>query len=434
MRKLLTRSLSVLAVAALASAGIAFTAGAAQALPATVTFGTQNCDIPTGGTLGLVVDGAELTISNADTVDTDLDYSIVLNFSTTYESGTIEAGDSLRRVIPLPENSDTTIQVFDTSTGGGLIGGSLQSVDCVPNFSPAAVATIADASCVFPTGGIIPPSPGFSFTLDNSKGTGPADYEFIAGDTSVESGVVAAGDTRVRAWSLDEDTPLVATIRSVDAAGDPVTLASKTEVVNCLADTPVITTPTEGQSVLSPVTISGTATAGDTVTIAVGDADALAAGDATGDAARLQAEAVPSTPVVVADGVVAYQVVAGADGTFSVLAALEPGLYGAVAVASREASAGGAVPASVSDPSTLVTFTVAQPAVVPPVTPPVTTPPVTAPTGTNPVVVVPAGNASSGTGALAQTGAAPLVAGVSGLVLLLAGGLALLVIRRRRLS
>jgi hypothetical protein len=415
MRKLFTRSLSVLAVAALASAGVAFTAGAAQALPASVTFSDQNCDIPTGGTLIPFIDGTDLTISNADTVDEALSYSIVLNFSTTYEQGTIAAGGERHISIPLPEDSDTTVQVFDTSEGGGLIGGSLQSVNCDPNYSPEAVATIADASCVFPTGGIIPPSPGFSFTLDNSAGTGPADYEFVAGDTSVESGVVAPGDVRTRAWSLSEDESLNATISSVNAAGEVVLLASATESVNCEADTPVITSPTEGQVALSPVTITGTGTVGDEIAIAVGDASTL---DPTSDEVQgFLAEAVPSTPVVTGDGFTVYATTVGADGTFTVTAALDPGDYGVTAVAAREAAEDG-TPASISDPSAIVRFSV----VAAPVTPPA---------GGSGAGSVPAGTVSSG-GTLATTGFDPMIGAGSGLALLVVGGIALALIRRRR--
>lgn len=423
MRKLFTRSLSVLAVAVLASAGVAFTAGAAQALPASVTFSDQNCDIPTGGTLIPFVDGVDLTVTNADTTDEALPYSIVLDFNRTYEQGTLEAGQERHITIPLPEDSDTTVQVFDTSEGGGLIGGNLASVDCVPNYSPEAVASITDASCEFPTGGIIPPSPGFSFTLDNSAGTGPADYEFVIGDISVESGVVAAGDTRVRAWSLsdEEDTPLLAVVNSVNAEGEVVALASKTVEVDCLADTPVITAPTEGSTVQSPVTITGTATAGDTIAVAVGDAAALAP---AADAQRLQAEAVPSTPVVVGDGFVVYSTVAAADGTFSVIAELEPGDYGVTAVAGREASESGLTPASVSDPSPIVTFTVAAPVPTPTPTPAPTTPGGASPAGN--------GSGGTGSGSLANTGFEPLAVGGSAIALLLAGGVALLLIRRRR--
>jgi len=414
MKKIFTRSLSVLAVAALASAGVAFTAGAAQALPATVSFGDQNCDIPTGGTLIPFIDGADVTITNADTVDQSLDYSIVLDFDRTYQQGTLDAGQTLHLTIPLPEDSDTTIQVFDTSEGGGLLGGSLQSVDCDPNYSPAAVASIADASCVFPVGGIIPPSPGFTFTLDNSEGTGPADYEFVAGDTSVESGVVAAGDVRTRFWSLSEDESLLATVSSVNAAGDPVVLESATESVNCVADTPVITAPTEGQSVTSPVSITGTGTAGDDIAVIVGEASVF---EQPADAARL---AVPSVPVIDQDGVKVYETVVAEDGTFEVLAELAPGDYGVLAGASRAEGEDG-TPASSSDPTAIVSFTV----VAAPVTP--TTP-------ATPGTAVPAANASSGTGtgSLANTGAAPMIAAGSGIALLAAGGIALALIRRRR--
>ena len=417
MKKIFTRSLSVLAVAALASAGVAFTAGAAQALPVTVSFGDENCDIATGGTLIPFIDGADVTISNADTVDESLDYSIVLDFDRTYQQGTLAAGQTLHLTIPLPEDSDTTIQVFDTAVGGGLLDGSLQTVNCVPNSSPEAVATIAPASCVFPVGGIIPPRPGFTFTLDNSEGTGPADYEFVAGDTSVEGGVVAAGDVRTRFWSLDEDQPLVATINSVDAAGDPVVLSTETRSVNCVADRPVITAPTEGQSVTSPVTITGTGTVGDDIAVIVGEASVFEQ-QAQDSSARLAA---PSVPVIDEDGVKVYETVVGADGTFEVLAELAPGDYGVLAGASRAEGEDG-TPASSSDPSEIVSFTVVAA-------------PVTTPSSTNPGTTVPAANASSGagTGALANTGATPMIAAGSGIALLAAGGIALALIRRRRM-
>jgi hypothetical protein len=432
MKKPLRRSLSVLAALALTASGVALTATSASALPATATISEQNCDIPTGGTLFPFVDGAEITIVNSDQIDEDLDYSIVLDFQydSPYEQGTVAAGDDRTLVIPLEEDSSTTIQVLDTSEGGGIIGGGVVDVNCTPDYSPEAVGSIQPASCAFPTGGIIPPSPGFSFTLDNSEGTGPAAYAFVAGDVEVESGTIDAGETRVRAWSLEEDTPLTATVSSVDADGEPVVLAESIEEVNCLADTPVLVTPVDGSEVASPVDITGTGTAGDLITVVVGDESVL------GDRAGLLAAAEPTVPVEEGDGLTIYEVTVGADGSFAVLADLAEGEYGAVAIASREASDDGLVPASVSDPSNVVLFTVA--AVIPPTPTPTPTPdptPVPSPTPTTPAVPsVPSGNGGSGTtgGSLARTGAAPFAAAGAGLLLLVAGGASVLVLRRRR--
>ena len=427
MRTAVKRALSALSVAALALGGVALGATSAQALPGSVTFAEQNCDIPTGGTPAASVDGADLTISNATTDPAELDYSIVLDFryDDPYETGTVAAGDSERVVIPLPEGSSTTIQVFDTATGEGagtLIGGSLVDVDCTPDYSPEAVATISDSSCAFPSGGIIPPSPGFSFTLDNSKGTGPAAYSFVAGDVDVESGTVAAGDTRVRSWSLEEDTPLVATIGSVDADGEPVVLATKTELVNCEADAPTIVKPTQGQTVTSPVTVSGTGTAGDRIAVLVSDpaiAGPLVIPPAALSAPGFTAQLAPTEPAVTGDGYVIYQTDVTAEGTFAISAALVPANYQTVALAARPGNEEGTVPPSVSDPSAIVDFVV----VAAPTPTPTPTP--------SPAVIVPAGKPGGGSGTLANTGSAPLIAGGGALALLAAGGIALALRRRQ---
>jgi hypothetical protein len=416
MTNRLRRTLAVLAAVALTGSGVAFTATSASALPATVAFSEQTCDIPVGDDL---VDGIDLTITNSEEVDQELQYSIVLDFAyaTPYEVGTIAAGDDERVVIPRPEGSSTTVQVFNTAEGGGLFAGALIDVNCGPDYSPEAVGSIQPASCAFPTGGIIPPSPGFSFTLDNSEGEGPAAYAFVAGDVPVESGTVAPGETRVRAWSLEEDTPLVATVSSVDAEGEPVVLAESTEEVNCEADTPVLTAPADGSDVNSPVTIGGTGTAGDQIRIVVGDETVITEPQASG----FLAAAEPAVPVEEGEGFAVYETTVQADNTFAISVELEVGAYGAAAIASRAASEDGLVPASVSEVSNIVLFDVI--AVVPP-TPP--SPPAPAP---NPgVPSAPTGNG----GSLANTGATPLAAGGAGLLLLLAGGASVLLLRRRR--
>jgi hypothetical protein len=419
MRTLFRRSLAVTAALVLTAAGVAVGTAAAQAdVPATasVAFSDQNCDIPTGGTLIPFVDGVDLTITNAADATAAFDYSIVEDFNSNspYEQGTLQPGTDRHITIPLSEDTDTTVQVFDTSPGGGLIGGTLASVDCTPNSSPQAVATIAPADCAFPTGGIIPPSPGFSFTLDNSAGTGPADYTFTAGDTTVENGVVAAGDTRTRAWSLDEDTPTVATISSVDTDGNPVVLTSSTEEVNCVADTPTITSPTAGQVLTSsPADITGTGTPGDGITVVVGDASTFAAASGSAD---LQTLAAASTPVLEGDGFTVYATTVGADGTFAVSAPVTNGDYGVAAIASRDASEGGAVPASVSSPSGTVLFSVAIPVV---------------PAGTITPGATTGGSTTNGTGAgtLASTGLDPMLPIGSAIALLLAGAVVMIVRR-----
>ena len=176
----------------------------------------------------------------------------------------------------------------------------------------------------------------------------------------------------------------------------------------------MITAPTEGQIALSPVTITGTGTVGDEIAVAVGDSTTLA--PTSEQAQGFLAEAVPSTPVVTGDGFTVYATTVGADGTFTVTAALDPGDYGVTAVAAR-AEAEDGTPASISDPSAIVRFSV--------VAAPVVTPPAN----------VPAGNVSSGTGGtLANTGFDPMIGVGSGLALLVAGGIALALIRRRRLS
>lgn len=221
----LKRSLAALGVIALSAAGVVLTGLPAQALPSSATIGAPDCSVPAAATVTITVD-------NAADDDTDLTYKVVQDLGTVlFDNVTLAPGDSDEYVLPVLEDASTTFQVIDVN--GGVIAGSVQTANCTPNSSPAAVATIGEASCLLPTGGIIPPSPGFLWTFDNTAGTGPADYEFVKNDTVVESGTLAAGETRSYAASLTPNESGTSAIRSVDAAGDPVTLATGAFDLDC---------------------------------------------------------------------------------------------------------------------------------------------------------------------------------------------------------
>lgn len=343
------RAFAVLGVAGLAVAGVSLTAASAQALPGSVTFSDQTCGIPTGGLGGATLNGVDFTVTNSADAPGALSYKVVLNNnddSPFIGSITLEPGQSQETVIPFDEDSTTVVQVKGIN-GSTIFAGKQITVNCVPNFSATAKGTVSDASCAIPTGGITGDAKGVKFTFDNSIGTSTADYAFIAGDTEVESGTIAGGDApRVRTWDLVEDQPTLVEVTGLDAAGKTVVLDSKTVTLNCVADTPTITSPTSGEVVkTSAFNITGTGTAGDVIAIGVADSTA----DMT------------AVPTATGAGVTVYSATVAADGTFSVAAALPNGSYTVLAVAARAAS--GTVPASVSGVSNVVAFSVAAPVV-----------------------------------------------------------------------
>lgn len=225
MTSMLKRSLAALGVVALSAAGVVLTGLPAQALPSSATISAPDCTVPAAATVSI-------TVTNAADDATDLTYKIVQDYGTVlFDNVTLTPGDSDDYVIPVLEDASTPLQVIDVT--GGVIAGAVQTADCTPNASPAAVATIGEASCTLPSGGIIPPSPGFLWTFDNTAGTGAADYEFVKNDTVVESGTLAAGETRSYAASLTPNESGTSAIRSVDAAGDPIVLATGAFDLDC---------------------------------------------------------------------------------------------------------------------------------------------------------------------------------------------------------
>ncbi len=225
MSSMLTRTLAAMGVVTLSVAGVILTALPAQALPSSATIAAPDCTVPSAATVSITVDNA------ADDA-TDLTYKIVQDLGTVlFDNVTLAAGESDDYVLPVLEDVSTTFQVIDTQ--GGVISGSVQTANCTPNLSPAAVAAIGEASCLLPTGGIIPPSPGFLWTFDNTAGIGAADYEFVKNGTVIESGTLAAGETRSYAASLTPNESGTSAIRSVDATGNPVTLATGAFDLDC---------------------------------------------------------------------------------------------------------------------------------------------------------------------------------------------------------
>jgi hypothetical protein len=403
MTSILKRTFAVLGVAALTAAGVALTAAPAQALPGSVVFEEGNCAINTGdGT----VDGLAFTVTNASTTDEALTYEVVINFNTVDQTITLEPGDSQRTVLELPEDESTTVQVRGN---GGFFGGNLASVDCVGNYSPDVTGSI-QSSCLLDTGGIIGEIPGVLLTADNSEGETVTEYSFTVGDVSLESGQLDAEEVRVRSTTLEEDVPTHVEVGSVDEEGDYRVLAEADITLNCIADTPVITSPTEGQVVIgSPTTITGTGTPGDEVAVGVYDRAVFEdiAGDA-GDAARAVPVTVPSES---GEGYLIFRTTVDADGEFTVETPLAVGEYVVFAIAAREASEDSN--ASISDISNIVMFSVAAAPVIP------ATP------------VVPAGaSGSAGGKALAATGFEPMLPISIAGGLLLAGAAAFMLRRR----
>lgn len=404
MTSILKRTFAVLGVAALTAAGVAFSAAPAQALPGSVTFEDGNCGIASGAD---TVDGLAFTVSNASTTDETLTYEIRVNFVVT-QNLTLAPGQSQRTVLELPEDEDTTVQV---AGNGGLFAYKLASVDCVGNYSPDVTGSI-QSSCLLDTGGAedIRYIAGVLLTADNSEGDTVTEYYFTAGDVSLEGGQLDPEEVRVRSTSLEEDTPTHVEVGSVAEDGAYRVLAEQDITLNCIADTPVITSPTEGQVLLgSPSTITGTGTPGDIVAVAVAEAqvyDELAedAEDA-GSAAR----AVPVTePVVDAEGVLIFEATIDENGEFAVQTPLAIGEYVTFAIAAREATEDSE--ASVSAQSNIVRFSVAAAPIVP----------------VNPAV---AAGAAGGT-TLAATGFAPVLPISIAGGLLLAGAGAFLLRRR----
>lgn len=400
MTSILKRTFAVLGVAALTAAGVALTAAPAQALPGSVVFEEGNCAIDTGdGT----VDGLAFTVTNASTTDEALTYEVVINFNTVDQTITLEPGDSQRTVLELPEDESTTVQVRGN---GGFFGGNLASVDCVGNYSPDVTGSI-QSSCLLDTGGIIGEIPGVLLTADNSEGETVTEYSFTVGDVSLESGQLDAEEVRVRSTTLEEDVPTHVEVGSVDEEGDYRVLAEADITLNCIADTPVITSPTEGQVLIgSPTTVTGTGTPGDQVALFVVEA---AVYDAAAEDAGAAALAAPVTvPTVDEDGVLVFETTIDENGEFAAHTPLAIGEYVTFAIAARDATADS--DASVSGPSNVVRFSVAAAPIVP----------------INPAV--PAG--STGGKALAATGFAPVLPISIAGGLLLAGAAAFMLRRR----
>jgi hypothetical protein len=400
MTSILKRTFAVMGVAALTAAGVALTAAPAQALPGSVVFEEGNCAIDTGdGT----VDGLAFTVTNASTTDEALTYEVVINFNTVDQTITLEPGDSQRTVLELPEDESTTVQVRGN---GGFFGGNLASVDCVGNYSPDVTGSI-QSSCLLDTGGIIGEIPGVLLTADNSEGETVTEYSFTVGDVSLESGQLDAEEVRVRSTTLEEDVPTHVEVGSVDEEGDYRVLAEADITLNCIADTPVITSPTEGQVVIgSPTTITGTGTPGDQVAVFVVEA---AVYDAAAEDAGSAALAAPVTvPTVDEDGVLVFEATIDENGEFAAQTPLAIGEYVTFAIAARDATADS--DASVSGPSNVVRFSVAAAPIVP----------------INPAV--PAG--SAGGKALAATGFEPVLPISIAGGLLLAGAAAFMLRRR----
>lgn len=402
MTSILKRTFAVLGVAALTAAGVALTAAPAQALPGSVTFEEGNCAISTGeGT----VDGLAFTVTNADTTDEDLTYEVVINFDTVDQTITLGPGESQRTVLELPEDENTTVQVRGN---GGFFGGNLASVDCVGNYSPDVTGSI-QSSCLLDTGGIVGEIPGVLLTADNSEGDTVTEYSFTVGDVSLEGGQLDPGEVRQRSTTLDEDTPTHVEVGSVDEEGDYRVLAEADITLNCIADTPVITSPTEGQVLIgSPTTITGTGTPGDQIALFVVEA---AVYDAAAEDAGPAALAVPVTvPTVDEDGVLIFEATVDENGEFAAQTPLAIGDYVTFAIAARDAT--DESDASVSGQSNVVRFSVAAAPVVP----------------VNPAV--PAGTGATGGKTLASTGFEPVLPiSIAGGLLL--AGAAVFMLRRR---
>lgn len=400
MTSILKRTFAVLGVAALTAAGVALTAAPAQALPGSFTI-TEGCDIASGESS---VDGVSITIDNGDDETGSLDYSVKLNLSgPIVRTGTVAAGESETFALELPEDVSTAVQIF---FGDVLQGGDTITTNCVGNYSPDVTGSI-EASCLLDSGGIALPEPGVLLTADNTDGDGPADYYFTVGDIDLESGTVAAGDDRLRSNTLEEDTPTHVEVGSVDEDGDYRVLAEADITLNCIADTPVITSPTEGQVLLgSPSTITGTGTPGDQIALFVIEA---AVYDAAFEDAGPAARAVPVTvPTVDEDGVLIFETTVDENGEFAAQTPLAIGEYVTFAIAARDAT--DESDASVSGQSNVVRFSVAAAPVVP----------------VNPAV--PAG--TTGGKALAATGFAPVLPISIAGGLLLAGAAAFMLRRR----
>ena len=399
MSSILKRTFAALGVAVLTVAGVTIAAAPAQALPGSAVFEEGNCAIPDGdGT----VDGLAFTVTNAATVDAALTYEVVINFATVDQTITLAPGESRRTVLALPEDENTTVQLRSTGDDG-FFAGNLASVDCVGNYSPTVTGGI-ESSCLLDTGGVIGEIPGVQLTADNSEGDTVTSYSFTVGDVALESGSLAPGETRVRSTTLDEDTPTRVVIGSAAQDGGERVLAQQDITLNCVADTPVITSPTEGQVLLgSPTTVTGRGTPGDVVSVAIADATKFDVTDEGNDVSTLAAAPV-TVPTVSGDGYTVFVATVAADGTFAVQAPLPVGSYGVVALAARTATAQN--PASISLPSAIVRFSVAAP------------------------VVTPAGTVA-GAGTLAATGFAPaLPISLAGGLLL--AGVGVLLTRRRR--
>jgi hypothetical protein len=401
MTSILKRTFAVLGVAALTAAGVAMTAAPAQALPGSVVFEEGNCAIDTGdGT----VDGLAFTVTNDTEIDEDLTYEIRVDFVAT-QTITLSPGESQRTVLELPEDEVTTVQV---AGNGGFFSGTQADVDCVGNYSPDVTGSI-QSSCLLDTGGIIGEIPGVLLTADNSDGETVTEYSFTVGDVSLESGQLDAGEVRQRSTTLEEDTPTHVEVGSVDEEGDYRVLAEADITLNCIADTPVITSPTEGQVLIgSPTTITGTGTAGDQVAVFVIEAPVY---DEAFEDAGAAARAVPVTePVVDEDGVLIFEATVDENGEFAVQTPLSIGEYVTFAIAARDAS--DESDASVSGQSNVVRFSVAAAPVVP----------------VNPAV--PAGTGAAGGKTLASTGFAPVLPlSIAGGLLL--AGAAVFMLRRR---
>lgn len=501
MTSMLKRSLAALGVIALSAAGVVLTGLPAQALPSSATIAAPDCTIPAAATVSI-------TVNNAADDATDLTYKIVQDYGTVlFDNVTLAPGESDDYVIPVLEDASTPLQVIDVT--GGVIAGAVQTANCTPNFSATAVATIGEASCLLPSGGIIPPSPGFLWTFDNTAGTGPADYEFVKNDTVVESGTLAAGetrsyaasltpnesgtsairgvdatgesavlatgafdldcepgpaptgavtdasceiptggilvptipgveytfdnslgtsdapyafldgetviesgtvaegDTRIRSVSLTEDVETVVQVLTEDADGNAVVLDSKTVTLDCIANVPTILVPEDGATITTPTTtISGTGDAGETITIVIAPA--------TDDAAPVEGDIAAAAIVVPATLTTTVQ----PDGTFSLPVDLADGDYTVTASATRAASASGIVPESTSTFSDPIDFSVA-----------IAVTPVTPGGGTT---VEPVGSAAgSGNNSLANTGVETATFAALASMLLLVGGAVTFLVRRR---
>ncbi|OIH95533.1 hypothetical protein [Curtobacterium sp. MCBA15_001] len=224
------------------------------------------------------------------------------------------------------------------------------------------------------------------------------------------------------AWTVDvtfaDDAAVAQSVRLTQVTGGvgtgDVTVAFSlpavtTQPTTPALDTPVITSPKDGAALVgSTVTFEGTGTPGSNILVVAAPTDQVMA-QAQSRAAAEPAD--PTDPIVV-----------GADGTWSVTLAAEPGDYTAVAQSFLLDANGDPVldengDPVISDPSDPVQFTLAAAA------------------ATNPVVSAP--GAGTGTGAvtpngqLAFTGADLAPAGIAAGLLALAGTVLMVVARRR---